>query len=181
MAKDVLVATNAQKVLHFLIDYPMRDFLENEIQQATKISKSGINYALRALVAKNFLSRTRRGKSFFYKVNHKNLIIKQLKIIETIDHISGLLKKLIPVSSKIILFGSSSRGENTPGSDIDLLIISRSKDLVLAEIKKYKSKKKIQPIVFTNIDFIEKKKTDPVFYDQVNKGLVLAEGGNNEF
>lgn len=181
MTKNVLIATNAQRVLHFLIDYPMRDFSENEVQQATKISKSGINYALRDLVATDFIFRTKRGKSFFYTVNHRNLIIKQLKVIETISQLVGLLQKLAPVSSKIILFGSSSRGENTPDSDIDLLIISRNRDVVLTEIKKYKSKRKIQSTIFTNTDFLEKKKTDPVFYDQVNKGLVLGEGENNEF
>ncbi|MBU0477652.1 hypothetical protein KKC91_03695 [bacterium] len=35
MRKNILVATNAQKVLHFLIDHPIRDFLESEIQKAT--------------------------------------------------------------------------------------------------------------------------------------------------
>jgi predicted nucleotidyltransferase len=179
MTKDVLIATNAQKILYFLIDNPMRDFLEGEIQQATKISKSGVNYALRDLVAADFLFRTKRGRSFFYTLNHKNLVVKQLKIIETITHLNSLLKKLILVSSKIILFGSSSRGENTPDSDIDLLLISRNKDLVLAEIKKYKGRK-IQPIIWTNTDLLEKKKTDPVFYDQINKGLVLGEGVNDE-
>jgi len=181
MTKNVLITTNTQKILHFLIDNPMRDFLQSEIQQATRISKSGVNYALRELVATDFLFRTKRGKTFFYTLNHKNLVVKQLKVIETINQLSGLLKKLIPLSSKIILFGSSSRGENTPDSDIDLLLISRNKDLVLAEIKKYKGKRKIQPIIWTNTDLIEKKKTDPVFYDQINKGLVLGEGVNDEF
>jgi DNA-binding transcriptional regulator GbsR (MarR family) len=76
--KNILVATNAQKVLHFLIDHPIRDFLESEIKKATKISKSGVNYALRELVATDFLFRTKRGKTFFYTLNHKNIVVKQL-------------------------------------------------------------------------------------------------------
>lgn len=180
MTKTILIATNAQKVLYFLIDNPMRDFLEGEIQQATKISKSGVNYALRELVTTDFLFRTKRGRSFFYTLNHKNPVVKQLKVIETINQLNSLLQKLIPLSSKIILFGSSSRGENTTDSDIDLLLISRNKELVLAEIKKYKDKRTIQPIIWTNTEFLEKKKTDPVFYDQINKGLVLGEGVNDE-
>ena len=104
MRKNILVTTNAQKVLHFLIDHPIRDFFESEIQKATKISKSGVNYALRELVITDFLFRTKRGKAFFYTLNHKNIVVKQLKVIETIDQISGILKKLKSLSSKIVLW-----------------------------------------------------------------------------
>ncbi len=180
MKKNVLIATNAQKILYFLIDHPIRDFLESEIQKSTKVSKSGVNYALRELITTDFLFRTKRGKAFFYTLNHKNLIIKQLKVIETITQINDLLKKIKPLASKIILFGSSSRGENTPDSDIDLLIISRNKDLMLKQIKKYRSKRKIQSIIYTNLSFMEKKKTDSIFYEQVNKGIVLWEGSSND-
>ncbi|MFH1855947.1 MAG: nucleotidyltransferase domain-containing protein [Candidatus Omnitrophota bacterium] len=174
--KDILIVTTVQKILHFLIDHPIRDFMESEIQEATKISKSGVNYALRTLVITDFLFRSKRGKAFFYTLNHKNLIVKQLKIIETINHLNGLLEKLKPLASKIILFGSSSRGENTPDSDIDLLIISHSKSFVQEQIKTLKSNREIQTVIFSNIEFLEKKKNDPIFYDQVNKGIVLFEG-----
>ena len=180
MKKNILIATNAQKILCFLINHSIRDFLEIEIQKATKISKSGINYALRDLISTDFLFRTKRGKTFFYTLNHKNPIIKQLKVIETIRQINGLLKKIKPLSSRIILFGSSGRGEDTADSDRDLLIISRNKGLVLEQIKKFKSRRKIQSIIYTNLNFIEKEKTDPVFYQQVNKGIVLWEGRSND-
>ena len=135
MKKNILIATNPQKILHFLINHSIRDFLEIEIQKATKISKSGVNYALRDLISTDFLFRTKRGKTFFYRLNHKNPIVKQLKVIETIKQLNGLLNKLKPLSSRIILFGSSSRGEDTADSDIDLLVISRNKDSVLEQIK----------------------------------------------
>jgi len=58
MQKNPLVTTNAQKTPHFLIDHPVKELLESEIQKAIRISKSGVNYALRDLVAANFLFRT---------------------------------------------------------------------------------------------------------------------------
>jgi len=179
MNKNPLVTTNAQKVLHFFIDYPIKELMETEIQKTTKLSKSGVNYALRDLVAANFLSRAKRGKAFFYTLNHKSLIVKQLKIIETLLWLIPLLKRLEPLISKIILFGSASRGENTLDSDVDLLIISRNKDLVLEQIKKINSKQKIQSIIYSNLNFIEKKKTDPIFYEQVIRGIVLWERDEN--
>jgi len=179
MRENPLVTTNAQKALHFLIDHQVKGLLENEIQKATGLSKSGVNYALRDLVAANFLSRAKRGKAFFYTLNHKSLIVKQLKIIETLTQLNPILKRLEPLTSKIILFGSSSRGENTVDSDIDLLVLSRNKDLVIEQIKKNNSKRKIQSIIYSNLNFIEKKKTDPIFYEQVIQGIVLWEGGEN--
>ncbi len=180
MKKNILIATNAQKILHFLINSPIRDFLETEIQQATKISKSGVNYALRDLMSTDFLFRTKRGKTFFYTLNYENPIVKHLKVIEIIRQLSGLLNKLKPLSSRIILFGSSSRGEDQADSDIDLLIISRNKDAVVEQIKKFGGNRKIQSIICTNLSFIEKEKTDPVFYQQVNKGIVLWDGGSGD-
>jgi len=181
MPKNPLIATNAQKVLHFLLDHPIRELLESEIQKAVRISKSGVNYALRDLLTTDFISRVKRGKAFFYTLNHKNIIVKQLKVIETLTQLSPLAGKLKSIATKIILFGSSSRGENTPDSDIDLLILSRNKELVLAQIAKIKVKRKIQSIIYSNVNFLEKKKTDPVFYEQVIKGIVLWEGGEDGF
>ncbi|MFC2149169.1 nucleotidyltransferase domain-containing protein [Candidatus Auribacterota bacterium] len=173
MNKDLLKATNSQKILFCLLNDPFGDFLESEIQKATKISKSGVNYALRELVSADFVFRAKRGKTFFYTLNRDDLVVRQLKIIETVSGLEKVLKLLKPLSSKIILFGSSSRGEDTPDSDIDLMIISRNKDLVLSKLKDCKCKRKIQSVIDTNTGFAEKKSKDPVFYEQVNKGIVL--------
>lgn len=176
MKTHILIATNSQKVLNSLIEYPIKDFLETEVQKFTQISKSGVNYALRDLVNAGFIFRTKRGRIYFYTLNHKNPIVKQLKVTKTILHIEKFLQKIEKISSKIILFGSSSRGENMPDSDIDLFIISRDKDRIIEKINKFKIKKKVQTIVRSNLKFVEMQKTDPIFYDQVNKGIVLWEG-----
>jgi hypothetical protein len=38
-----LISTNAQKVLNFLIQSPGKQFLANEIEKATRISRAGVN------------------------------------------------------------------------------------------------------------------------------------------
>jgi predicted nucleotidyltransferase len=95
--------------------------------------------------------------------------------LQTIIEIEPLYKKLKDAASKIILFGSSCRGEDTPDSDTDLFIVSHSKDRIEEEIKKFHSKRKIQAIVRTNLNFNEMKQTEPDFYEQVIKGIVLWE------
>jgi len=174
-SQNVLISTNSQKVLNFFLDYPGKEFVEKEVQQAVKISKSGVNYALRELVRASFLSMYKKGKMHFYALNYKNQVIKQLKVVKTITLIQPLLKKLERLSSKIILFGSSARGEDMVDSDIDLFIISHSKRDIEEKIKKIKSKRKIQAVVRTELEYVEMKRTDPVFYGQVNQGIVLWE------
>lgn len=85
--RNILVATNSQKVLNFFLDHPGKEFVEKEIQRAVKISKSGTNYALRELVQADFLSRNKKGKQNFYSLNYKDPIIKQLKVTKVIIQI----------------------------------------------------------------------------------------------
>lgn len=178
MKKDIFVVTNSQKVLDFLIEHPVRNFTEVEIKKSVKISRSGINYALRDLVDTGFLSRDKRGKIYFYSLNRRDPIVKQIKILKIIMQIDGLLKSLKKISSKIILFGSSSRGENTFDSDIDLFTVSHNENFIKKEIEKYRFKREIQIIVRSPLRFTEMKQSDPVFYEQVNQGIVLWDGQN---
>jgi len=175
MKKNILFSTNSQKVLDSILKCIHRDFIEAEIQRAVKISRSGINYALRELEAAGFISRNKRGKSYFYILNHKNPVVRQLKVLQTIIEIEPLYKKLKDVVSKIILFGSSCRGEDTADSDIDLFVVSHSKDEIEGRIKKFHSKRKIQAVIRTNLKFSEMKLSEPEFYEQVTRGVVLWE------
>jgi predicted nucleotidyltransferase len=75
-------------------------------------------------------------------------------------------------SRRIILFGSASRGENLPDSDIDLFIISNEPRKVRSILS---AVPEIVPIVMSNPEFSNLKKTDPALYDQINRGLTLWE------
>ncbi|MFH1729804.1 MAG: nucleotidyltransferase domain-containing protein [Pseudomonadota bacterium] len=110
----------------------------------------------------------------FYTLNHKISVIKQLKVLKTINSIQPIVKKLAPLASKIILFGSSSRGENLIDSDLDLLIISNNlKEQIEASLGKLKRKMNIQTIILTESGLLELKTKDPTFYEQILKGINL--------
>jgi len=175
MKKNILFVTNSQKVLAFISRYPHRDFIEREIKEAVRLSKSGTNYALRELALTGLVFRNKRGKAYFYTLNYSSPIVKQLKVTQMIIEIQPLCKKLKEWSSKIILFGSSCRGENTVDSDIDLFIVSRHKEEAEEVIKQHHSPRKIQVVIRSNVRFNEMRKTEPDFYEQVIKGIVLWE------
>lgn len=173
---NILIATNSQKVLNFFLDHPGKDFVEREIKKVTKLSKSGINYALKELVSVQAVYRDNKGKINFYSLNYKHPLVKQLKVLKTITYLQPLIRKLKAVSSKIILFGSASRGEDIPESDIDLFIFSNNKkEDIEYEMNKVKLKRKAQLVVRTELGHIELKNNDPVFYEQIQRGIILWE------
>ncbi len=173
--KEILFKTNSQKVIEYLIQKPGKEFLSKEIQIATKMSKAGANFALNDLVKANLVNRQQKGKTYLYTINDENPVVKQLKILRTIMNLMPLIKKLKQKSSKIILYGSSSRGEDTEDSDIDLFIVTNLIEDIEKIMQRNKHYKKVQPIIRKPLKYIEMEKTDPTFYLEIEKGIVLWE------
>lgn len=173
--KKILFATNSQKILEYLIQTSGEEYLSREIQIDVKISKAGTNFALNDLVSAGFVRRKKRGKMYLYAVNFDHPIIKQLKVLKVIVFLNSLLKKIRNKTQKIILYGSSSRGENTKDSDIDLFVVTNSLPEVEKIIKNSSKGKIIQLIVRTPLKYIEMERTDPIFYAEIERGIVLWE------
>jgi len=171
--RKILIATNQQKVLDFLIQYPGNEFLEKEIQKATKISKSGVNFALRDLVKTGLINKQKRGKISFYSITFDHPIVKQLKVLKTLLNLEPLMKKIKKLSKKIILYGSCSRGENTSESDVDLFIVTNNYNLISEAMKKDKLNERIKLIMRSPLEYVEMEKTDPTFYKEVELGIIL--------
>ncbi len=176
--KKILFATNSQKILEFLIQTPGEEYLSREIQIAVKISKAGTNFALNDLVSAGFIRRKKRGKMYLYAINFNHPIIKQLKVLKTIIFLNPLLKKMRNKSQKVILYGSSSRGENTKDSDIDLFVVTNSLSEIEIIVRNNPKGKSIQLITRTPLKYIEMEKTDPIFYAEIERGIVLWEAKN---
>jgi predicted nucleotidyltransferase len=173
--KEILFKTNPQKVIEYLIQKPGKEFLSKEIQIATKMSKAGANFALNDLAKANLVNSQQKGKTYLYTINDENPVVKQLKILRTIMNLMPLIKKLKQKSSKIILYGSSSRGEDTEDSDIDLFIVTNLIEDIEKIVQRNKHYKKVQPIIRKPLKYIEMEKTDPTFYQEIEKGIVLWE------
>jgi len=168
----ILTATSHQKVLDFLIQNPGKEYLAREIQRVTKISKAGTNFALRDLVKTTLIKREKKGKVYLYTVDFKHSVIKQLKVLRSVISVSSLMKKLSKESKKIILYGSSSRGENTKDSDIDLFVVSNVPEAIKRIVD---GNKKIQLTIKTPLQYVEMETKEPNFYREVERGIVLWE------
>jgi len=176
--KRIIFKTNSQKIIEYLIKKPGYKFLSKEIQVATRISKAGANFALLDLVKTGLIKREKKGNIYLYTIDDEHPVIKQLKVLQNVINLTPLITKMKHKTNKIILFGSTSRGENTEESDIDLFVVTNQVEEVERLIEKKSYKGKIQLITRTPLQYIEMEKTDPHFYQQVERGIILWEGKN---
>lgn len=107
----------------------------------------------------------------------ENFILRQLKILFTLLEINPLMPPLKDVSSRIILFGSCSTGEDTEKSDIDIFIESNDKKRAseLVESCQKKIDRKISPIIMDSYEFRSLQTKDKPLYERINMGKVIHE------
>lgn len=171
--KKILFFTNCQKILAFLMQHLDENFYDLEISKRAGISRAGSNFALRDLARAGLVQRSKKGRMVFYKVLPDNIIIKYLKIVHNIAFINSLVQQLKSCSLRIILFGSSASGENSDAGDMDLFILTREKEKVKNIIFNDKQREKIQYVSMTPNEYVKLKISNPVFYNEVEKGIEL--------
>jgi len=173
--QDLFFNTNKLKALRVLAQNPTQYLMASEIIGSTKISKAGASIALRELFQAGLVERSIKGKTHLYQVDSHNPLVKQFKVTATIVELYPLIKNLQEVSQQIILFGSTSRGENLEDSDIDLFILTRAQEEVRKLIKKFSDHIKIKPILKNSSTYAKLEKEDPTFYQEIQRGIILFE------
>ena len=172
---SIFNVTNSQKALDFLASNPGKDFFSSEIQKATSISRAGVYFALKELTKEGLVSKRKKGKIIFYSIIYNDSAIKQFKVLQNVLMLRLLVSKLKPLSKKIVLYGSASRGENDSASDIDLFILSKEPDETKKIIALIKSKQKIQTVIKAPSELADFKKDEKIYCNEVERGIVLWE------
>jgi len=164
-------------VLEFFLSEPIQEYHEREVVRRTKVSKGSANKILRMLASKSFLLREKKGRMVFYRLNAKDSMVRQFKVLVNVYTLKDLLTQMKEHCRRIILFGSCAQGTDVKESDIDLLILTSEKELIRRRISEYnrKNKRKIAPIVADANEFIKLKREDKPLYENIEKGIVLWE------
>ncbi|MCL5773007.1 MAG: nucleotidyltransferase domain-containing protein [Firmicutes bacterium] len=178
MIKNILFKTNEQKALSFLLLHPEKQFLEKEIREATGVSRSGINYAMRKLARAKLVEEEIRGRMKFYRTDLSNPFLRQFKILQTLITLFPLFEKIKKASRKIILFGSAASGTNTEESDFDIFILTNHPEIVFKFFHNSSLREKTQPIIKTPLQYVNLEKKEPAFFEQINRGIILWEGSD---
>jgi Nucleotidyltransferase domain. len=172
---DIFGATNSLKVLSYLAEHPGKEFLCSEIRKAVSISRAGVYIALGELARQNLISKAKKGNLLFYSIIYDDSAIKQFKVLKNILALRPLVSKLKSLAVKIILYGSTSRGENDPASDIDLFILSQEPEEAKKMIASIKTRQKIQPVIKTPSELADFKGKEKTYYTEVDRGITLWE------
>lgn len=143
---------------------------EKEIAKKVGVSNSTANVILNDLTKQGLVEKTKKGNMSFYRPALNNPALRQFKIYNNIKNLLPVIKKLTPMSRRIVLFGSCASGKNTERSDIDLFVLSLEKDKLRHFFRDYP---KIQAIILNSSEWVSLSKKDKPFYDRISKGIVL--------
>lgn len=172
---DIFRATNTLRILSFLAENPGKEFLGSQIQRALSISRAGVYIALKELVKQKLVIKNQKGKFLMYSAVYDEPLLKQFKVLLNIQKLRALVEKLKKHTKKIILYGSSSRGEDSSESDIDLFILAKDPLLVKTIISQTKTKRRIQAIIKSPSELAEFQEKEKVYYEEVKTGIVIWE------
>jgi len=165
-------------VLKFFIEHPHNSYYLRESARLLKMDPMTVKRALNLLVADNILLKTKEKNQILYKANIENPAFRHLKIAYNISWLQkkgviDFLKNHMNTVTSIILFGSYAKGENDEESDIDILVISLSKNMLTAELSKL-LKHDVNLISFTPARWSQQAKNNRAFYlDVILDGIVL--------
>lgn len=173
MIRDIIYNSSRQKVLYFLLSRPNEKYFDREVARLSKVSKAATNFALSDLMKAGLVSREKKGRMYFYHADTHNSLIRQLKITQNVIIVQPLIDKLKPASLRIVLYGSSAKGENLKDSDIDLFILSREPQKVKDLIFKSPLREKLQYVVNTPQQLAGLKQDNPVFFKEISSGITL--------
>jgi predicted nucleotidyltransferase len=172
---DLFHPSNPLKVLSFLADDPGREYLGSEILSATSMSRAGVYLALQELVAAGLADKRERGRFHLYSVDPTHPLVKQFKVLKNTVLLQPLLSQLRPLSVKIILFGSSGRGEDLSSSDIDIFILARNPETIRGLVASFSCRRTIQPVIVVPAEWPAFQKRERVFADEISRGILLWE------
>lgn len=165
------------RVFELFLSHPMGQYHEREVMRATRVSKGSANKMLRVLAARGFLISERKGRMVFYILNRAEAVVKQFKVLSSVYLLKGLTDRVKEESRKIVLFGSCAQGTDTRESDIDLFVLTSTKNTVRRRIRDFNraNDRKVTPVVVDANELARLKREDKPLYENVQRGITLWE------
>lgn len=161
MLASLLFGNYRQRVLGLLLLHPERTYHVREIARLTDTNAGTLHKELARLAAAGLLIREQVGNQVRYGANRRcpifedlaNILRKTSGIADVIaDALSGIAKHI----RAALIFGSVARGEERPGSDVDLLIVgnvSFAQAVKALQEARERIGREINPVVMTEEEF----------------------------
>ena len=164
------------KILYIFHEVPKQELHEREVMRKAETSKGSAGRILRKLSQIGVLEKNRRGRMVFYRLNMRNAVARQFKVLFNVYSLNKLVNEIKQYCKKIILFGSCSEGTDTEESDVDLFILTSEKNKINPKVNSYqKAERRIAPVIVNSNEFVTLKRKDKPLYDRILKGITLWE------
>jgi predicted nucleotidyltransferase len=180
MLQPHLIATVNQKVLSLLAKFSDQEFYEREVARRLGISYGSANRALNKLHLTGAVRRRREGKMYFYSIDSSSAAITEFKKLVNLMLVEPLVDELKKASERIVLYGSCAFGTDTSESDLDLFVVSNSREDVSNAISDFRFPRgyedvHIQSVIMTPVKLLEGGESERAFMEEVDRGIVLWE------
>ena len=177
-----------RRVLGLLLLHPEESLHGREIARRTGLPPGTLTRELKRLADVGLLNCERRGNQLAYSANRQSPIFEELagilrKTSGLVDVVAEALEPLTDSIDVAFIFGSVARGTETPGSDVDLMIIGSVDFGVVVDalhLAQQQLSRDINPKVFTPRDWRNRLEgRDPFLREVVAGKKLFLIGGEN--
>lgn len=187
---DVLFGTYRQRVLGLLLLQPEQRFHVRELARQTGTTAGTLHRELSKLAEAGLLLRERQGNQVLYQANQSCPVFEELaglfrKTSGAVSVLQEGLRALVPDIRFALVFGSLARGEETVGSDADVLIIGNAgfseviKALYPAQSQ---LQREINPVIYTESEFKKRlNNKEPLVMEVLAKPKLFLIGDQHDF
>jgi predicted nucleotidyltransferase len=117
---------------------------------------------------------------YFYSTDSSAVTVTEFKKMINLMLVEPLVEELKELSSRIILYGSCALGTDTSESDLDLFVVSNSREDVSNVISNFKFPRgyeniHIQTVIKTPAELLEGGESERAFIEEVERGILLWE------
>ncbi len=168
-------------ILEFFLSHPNTKIHIKGLARTLNISPQTSNRYLRLYEAEKLLVSESIANVVRFYLNNQHPIVKELKRLyfNLLLHENNFIDNLTqhnPSIINLLLYGSHASGEYSEKSDIDLLVISRKKEIDISAVKKLEKElnKEVQVSIYTIGEWRKlTKKDDPFIKSVLSKHILL--------
>ncbi len=166
-------------MLELFIEDSYRKFNVREVARLAKLSPSTASKHLNIAAKNGLLKREKSRNLILYSADQESQSFRDMKIYVNIKKIraSGLvefIEKELNYPEAIVLFGSYAKGENKKDSDIDLFILSDSKNELNLKVFEKKLGTEIQVFFHSHKGLERMKVTNKELLNNIINGIRLS-------
>jgi len=132
---DILFCTKARTVLLRRLARESLPLSARRLAELSGLTHRAVIAALEPLVEEGIVNKRTAGPAYQYSLQREHAAVETvlLPVLAAEDLLPGLMAgELIalfsPVARSITLYGSAARGEDVPGSDVDVLVVTSGAD-----------------------------------------------------